>query len=287
MEEERVATVVYVEPSGPSAPASLSIDHSEHRGGDAVLLHQEEAEAALRYPFNHTTHDVEAASSAAGGRVVDALVGGVDLCLLCCGSSPSPEQQLGPPLLGTATQPGVARWVGRALFERLQRLTEQSAADGLRRIYDVHMTYALMHADAPRDLLNVERAQLHVELAQAQGQLGAHGACGSPNLSVAAAGEPFNDAGAVRLKRSGGKGVHIAGLHETLVSNAQQRAGMQKVRRRGALGHARTVLWRLWSLGPPGLTQRAQPCLSRRPRFCHAGLRRHCGSARRIACAAG
>lgn len=226
--EERVATVVYVEPCSPNAPATLSIDQAEHRGGDAVLLHQEETDAAVRYPFNHATHDVEAASSAAGGHVVDALVSGIDLCLLCCGSSPTPQQQHSPPLLGTATQPGVARWVGRALFERLQRLTEQSAADGLRRIYDVHMSYAIMHADAPRDLLNVERAQLHVELAQAQGQLAAHGTCGSPNSSAPPAVEPSNHAGAVRLKRGGGKGVHIAGLHELLVSNAQQWASMHK-----------------------------------------------------------
>ena len=229
MQDEPLATVVYVEPCSPDVPVSVIIDEAEHRGGDAVLLHQEEADAALRYPFSHTTNDVEAASGMAGGRVVDALVSGVDLCLLCCGS--------------TATQPGVARWVGRALFERLQHLTEEAVADGLHRIYDVHMSYALMHNVAPRDLLNVERAQLHVELAQAQGQLAAQRR--GLNSSVLPAGEPLNNAGAVRLKRGGGKGVHIAGLHELLVSNAQQWTRMHKQNGAAArLGHPATAVWR-------------------------------------------
>ena len=44
MQDKPLATVVYVEPCSPDVPVSVIIDEAE-RGGDAVLLHQEEDES--------------------------------------------------------------------------------------------------------------------------------------------------------------------------------------------------------------------------------------------------
>ena len=48
---------------------------------------------------------------------------------------------------------GAAAWVCRRLLERLHRLAGQSAADGLRRRFELLASLVLLHTDTPRDLL--------------------------------------------------------------------------------------------------------------------------------------
>ena len=48
---------------------------------------------------------------------------------------------------------GAAAWVCRRLLERLHRLAGHSAADGLRRRFELLASLVLLHADTPRDPL--------------------------------------------------------------------------------------------------------------------------------------
>ena len=73
--------VVQLEP-GEDGP--VTIDDAD-RPGAAVLLHSR-GTAAVRYPFDAVTSSHEATCSAAGGPVVDALIGGVNISLVCCGA---------------------------------------------------------------------------------------------------------------------------------------------------------------------------------------------------------
>lgn len=79
------------------------------------------------------------------------------------------------------------------------------------------VSFALLHAEQAFDLLRVKPTPLHVEVAQAQGRR-VRDRAGTP-------AEPDDADPPVKLKRAGGKGVHLAGLQELLVSNAQQRVG--------------------------------------------------------------
>jgi len=216
--------------------------------GDAVLVHEPEA-APVRYPLDAVCHTHESAVSAAGAPVVDALLGGMDAVLLCCGGgvaaqqaalfgSPASEQptpsvphQRAVPTIeaqlqaaptqaeravlaaGTAASStaggaeggaggGAAAWVCRRLLERLHRLAGHSAADGLRRRFELLASLVLLHADTPRDLLP-------------------------------ASNEPPLQPGAklplppVKLHRSGGRGggaggVHLSGAREARLTREPQ-----------------------------------------------------------------
>ena len=59
--------------------------------GDAVLVQEPEA-APVRYPLDAVCHTHESAMSAAGAPVVDALLGGMDAVLLCCGGGVAAQQ---------------------------------------------------------------------------------------------------------------------------------------------------------------------------------------------------
>ena len=174
--------------------------------GEAVQV-QQGREKAIRYPFDVVSNEHERAVGAAGQPVVDALIDGIDAVLLCCGGG-SPAQHAS--LFGSAATPGAVPWVARALFERLHALAARSAADGLRRRFDVHASFVLLHPDVPRDLLSAVP-----ELAGGTGEK-------EKRYRAALAGDARPEK--VRLKRGGGKGVHLAGVREMLVTNHTQLA---------------------------------------------------------------
>ena len=174
--------------------------------GEAVHV-QQGREKAIRYPFDVVSNEHERTVGAAGQPVVDALIDGIDAVLLCCGGG-SPAQHAS--LFGSAATPGAVPWVARALFERLHALAARSAADGLRRRFDVHASFVLLHPDVPRDLLSAVP-----ELAGGTGEK-------EKRYRAALAGDARPEK--VRLKRGGGKGVHLAGVREMLVTNHTQLA---------------------------------------------------------------